>query len=429
LGAWQKVSIIDAGHFDAQTAYAAINTLRLDDLRPHILRTHDGGKTWTEIVNGIPAGETVNAVREDTKRKGLLFASTERTVYVSFDDGAIWQSLRLNLPVSSVRDVVVKDNDLVIATHGRSFWILDDISPLRQAEPSMQATLFKPAVAMRVRWNTNTDTPIPPDVPAGQNPPDGAVIDYFLPGAASNVKLEILDSTQNVIRTYASTDQPEPIDPNLAIPSYWVRPPRVLSAAAGMHRWLWDLHLQPAPSGRPQYPMQAVVRDTPPAPSSPWVMPGQYTVRLTVDGKTLTQPLTVTMDPRVKTEGSALRRQFALSKSLYDQIVTINAAIAEAQAARRKIGAGQAGSDALNQKIDAVAGREQQGFGGGGRFGGGNAPETLTSIRGSLTTLLGELQGADVAPTAAIEQAVTEKLAAAPAIVAKWNELKKELPQ
>ena len=426
LGAWQKVSIIDAGHFDAQTAYAAINTLRLDDLRPHILRTHDGGKTWTEIVNGIPAGETVNAVREDTKRKGLLFASTERTVYVSFDDGANWQSLRLNLPITSVRDVVIKDDDLIIATHGRSFWILDDISPLRQAQASMKATLFKPATAMRVRWNTNTDTPIPPDEPAGQNPPDGAVIDYFLPSAASNVKLEILDASGAVIRTYASSDQPEPVDPNLAIPKYWVRPSKVLSAAAGMHRWLWDMHLQPAPTGRPNYAMQAVFRDTPPSPTSPWALPGNYSVRLTVDGQSLTQPLAVKMDPRVKTPADGLKQQFTLSKQLYDQIVAINAALAEVRAARQRLG-GQGGD--LSPKIDAIAGREQQGFGGGGRFGGGNGPDTLTSVRGSLSTLLGELQGADVAPTQAIVDAVNEKLPAAPAVLAKWNELKKQLPQ
>jgi photosystem II stability/assembly factor-like uncharacterized protein len=423
LAAWQKVSILDAGHFDPQTAYAAINTLRLDDLRPHILRTHDGGKTWTEIVNGIPAGETVNAVREDTTRKGLLFASTERTVYVSFDDGANWQSLRLNLPVTSVRDVVIKDDDLVIATHGRSFWILDDISPLRQAQPAMKATLFKPAAAMRVRWNTNTDTPIPPDVPAGQNPPDGAVIDYLLPSAASNVKLEIVDASGAAVRAYSSTDQPEPLDPNLAIPSYWVRPPRVLSAAAGMHRWVWDMHLQPAPTGRPNYSMQAVYRDTPPAPTSPWVLPGNYTVRLTVDGQSFTQPLGVTMDPRVKTPAAGLAQQFALSKQLYDQVVTINAALGEVRAMRQRT-SGQTG---VSTKIDAVAGREQQGF--GGRFGDANAPETLTSVRVSLTTLLGELQGADAAPTTALVQAVNEKLQAATAVIAKWNELKGQLPQ
>src|SRR5579864_4485842 len=183
-----KVSILDAGHFDTQTAYAAINTLRLDDMRPHIWRTHDGGKTWTEIVNGIPDGSPVDAVREDPKRKGLLFAGTEREVFVSFDDGDHWQSLRLNMPASSIRDIIIKDNDLVAATHGRGFWILDDITPLRQLAPAVAdapAFLFKPQTATRVRWDMNTDTPLPPDEPAGQNPPDGAMIDYYLGAAAS----------------------------------------------------------------------------------------------------------------------------------------------------------------------------------------------------------------------------------------------------
>ena len=183
LTAWQKVSILEASHTDPNTAYAAINTLRLDDLRPHILRTRDGGKTWTEIVNGIPDNENVNAVREDPKRKGLLFAGTERTVYVSFDDGDHWQSLRLNLPATSVRDLIIKDDDLAIGTHGRGFWILDDITPLRQIDDKVVASnayLFEPELAYRVRWNMNTDTPLPPDEPAGQNPPDGAILDYYL---------------------------------------------------------------------------------------------------------------------------------------------------------------------------------------------------------------------------------------------------------
>ncbi len=187
IGAWWKVSLMDASHFDAKTAYAAVNTIRLDDLRPHIYRTNNEGKTWEEIVRGIPADENVNAVREDTQRRGLLFAATERGVYVSFDNGDNWQSLRLNLPATSVRDLIVKDDDLAIATHGRGFWILDNITPLRQLSPNesgpaeagssggtsfrsstLKTQLFKPQTAMRVRWNTNTDTPLPPDEPAGR---------------------------------------------------------------------------------------------------------------------------------------------------------------------------------------------------------------------------------------------------------------------
>jgi hypothetical protein len=252
------------------------------------------------------------------------------------------------------------------------------------------------------------------------------VIDYFLPSAASNVKLEILDASGKVIRTYASSDQPEPMDPNLAIPAYWVRPSRVISAAAGMHRWLWDMHYQPAPTGRPNYAMQAVSHDTPPSPTSPWVLPGNYSVRLTVDGQSMTQPIAVAMDPRVKTPAAALQQQFSMSKQLYDEIESINTALGEVRSARQRLG-GQGGDNSA--KIDAVAGREQAGFGGGGRFGGGNGPDTLTSVRGSLSALLGELQGADVAPTTQLAKEVTDKLQAGTSVIAKWNALKKELPQ
>ena len=196
IGPWWKVSLMDASHFDAKTAYAAVNTIRLDDLRPHIYRTNDAGKTWQEIVRGIPENENVNVVREDPQRRGLLFAGTERAVYVSFDDGENWRSLRLNMPATSVRDLILKDDDLAVATHGRGFWILDNITPLRQLQPNEQQTLlFKPQTALRVRWNVNTDTPLPPDEPLGENPPEGAAIDYSLGnGAAGAVTLEIKDA-------------------------------------------------------------------------------------------------------------------------------------------------------------------------------------------------------------------------------------------
>ena len=216
---WQKISIIDASHFDPGTAYAAVNTLRLDDLRPHIYRTRDSGATWTEITNGIPNNENVNVVREDPERKGLLFAGTERAVHISFDDGEHWQSLRLDMAPSSVRDLIIKGDDLCAATHGRGFWILDNITPLRQLETNAAAantTLFRPQTALRVRWNMNTDTPLPPDEPAGENPPDGAVIDYYLGSATSGpVTLEIRDAAGQVVRRYSSTDPVPPIDPML----------------------------------------------------------------------------------------------------------------------------------------------------------------------------------------------------------------------
>src|SRR5262249_50813302 len=205
--------------------------------------------------------ENVTAVREDPVRRGLLFAGTDSAVYVSLDDGDHWQSLRLNMAPSSVRDVIIKGDDLAAGTHGRGFWILDNITPLRQFDPkaiSAEAFLFKPQTAVRVRWDMNPDTPLPPDFPAGENPPDGAVIDYYLQSAASGpVTLEIKDSAGKSVRKYSSADKAEPVDPMLSIPTYWVRPWRVLSAEAGMHRWLWGMHYPSVPGVEPEYPIAA----------------------------------------------------------------------------------------------------------------------------------------------------------------------------
>jgi len=323
---WQKISIIDASHFDANTAYAAVNTLRLDDVTPHIYRTKDAGKTWTEIVKGIPAGQTVNVVREDAQRKGLLFAGTERAVYVSFDDGNNWESLRLNMPATSIRDLIIKDDDIAVATHGRGFWILDNVTPLRQLSADRQTEgLFKPQTALRVRWNTNPDTPLPPDEPVGENPPDGAMIDYFLAhDSSSPVTLEIKNNKGELVRRYSSADTAvEPDLSKLRIPRYWIRQPQILSAKGGMHRFLWDLHYTPLSGIQPEYPMTAIYRDTPAAATSPLATPGDYTITLTAGGKSYTQPLSLKMDPRVKMSAAQLEEQFVLSKQLTELRATI----------------------------------------------------------------------------------------------------------
>lgn len=303
---WAKVSLMDAGHSDTMTAYAAINTIRIDDMRPHIYRTHDGGRTWAHITEGIPDGGPINAVREDPQRPGLLFAGSEQAVYVSFDDGDHWQSLRLDMAPSSVRDIIIKDDDLVAATHGRGFWILDDITPLRQwgtAVTGAEAHLFRPQRATRVRWNMNTDTPLPSDEPAGENPPDGAVLHYWLKSdVAGPVTLEILDAGGNVIRSFSSTDPLEEVDPNLSVPTYWLRPPQRISDRAGLHRFVWDLYHTPQPrrGGRRQrLPIAAIAHNTVPTPNAAWAEPGSYTVRLTVAGRTYEQPLTLRPDPRL----------------------------------------------------------------------------------------------------------------------------------
>ncbi len=312
---WSKVSQLDAGHFDNNTCYAAINRIRLDDLRPHILRTHDGGKTWQEITAGIPDNEPINTVREDPVQQGLLYAGSENAVYVSFDDGNHWQSLRLNMPATSIRDLVVKDDDLVVGTHGRSFWILDNITPLRQhsiASAQKGAFLYKPQTAYRVRWNMNTDTPLPQEEPAGKNPPDGAMIDYYLPQDAQNISLKITDLNGAAIRNYTPYD-PIPTVDDANIPLYWIRPFQVLSGKKGAHRFCWDMHYDPILERDPQFPISAVYGQTAPVFSSPWVMPGSYKVVLEVDGQRYEQPIKVVMDPRVKTSAEDLQKQFDLS--------------------------------------------------------------------------------------------------------------------
>jgi hypothetical protein len=265
----------------------------------------------------------VNAVREDTQRRGLLFAGTEQAVYVSFDDGDEWRPLRLNMPATSIRDLVIKDDDLVVGTHGRSFWILDDITPLRQVGTRVAAAdvhLYRPQDAWRVRWNMNTDTPLPPEEPAGENPPDGAIINYVLRVPAPAVLVEILDAGGRVARRYTSEEKVEPPRDEGHVPRLWIRPPQLPGKTAGMHRIAWDLHYPPPRTASSSYPIAATPANTPRVPRGPWAPPGGYTVRLTAAGQTLTQPLRVRMDPRVRIQPSALDRQFRLSMRLYDAI-------------------------------------------------------------------------------------------------------------
>jgi hypothetical protein len=328
------VSIIDASHADPLTAYAAIDTMRLDDMRPHLYRTRDGGRTWARITTGMPAGAITRVVREDPKRKGLLFAGTEQAVYVSFDDGDRWQSLRVNMPATSIRDLVIKDDDLVVATHGRGFWILDDITPLRQLNDAVlgsDAMLLVPQQATRWRWNTWTDTPLPPEEPAGQNPPDGAIIHYYLKRPVNAaVTIEILAADGTVVRKFSNADPVEPPVPGRNIPDYWIRPHQAVSAAGGLHRFVWDLHYPAPASSRFTYPISAIYRNTWREPRGPWVLPGSYKVRLTVDGAVAEQALVVRMDPRIKTPAAGLEQQFTLSKQLYDDMAKGQAALGAA---------------------------------------------------------------------------------------------------
>jgi photosystem II stability/assembly factor-like uncharacterized protein len=420
---WSKVSMLEASHFDKGEAYAAINTLRLDDLRPHIYRTRDGGKTWAHVTSGIPDGAIINTVREDAKRKGLLFAGSETQVWVSFDDGDHWDSLRLNMPAVSIRDLTLHEDDLIAGTHGRGFWILDDIEPLRQVAAASTTRLLKPASAWRFRWNKNTDTPLPPDEPGAPNPPDGAIIDYELATAASSpITLEIADAKGEIVRRYSSSDPTVPPADTDNVPVYWIRPPQILSTAAGLHRFVWNLHYTPAPGTKSSYPIAAVYRNTAPEPTSPWVLPGDYTVRLTVDGHTYSQPLTVRMDPRVTTSPAALEQQFTLSKQLYDGVVAANKALTELHALRPTL------PKDLGAKAGELEGEETEAFEYSFRRPIGAEHETLNSIAASMLGLMHVIQSADVAPTDGLIAAAANRVMALQEVMGRYATFRGGVP-
>jgi photosystem II stability/assembly factor-like uncharacterized protein len=434
LTPWSKVSILEAGHFDEGTAYAAINTFRLDDLHPHIYRTHDYGKNWTEITKGLADNAPVNVVREDPAHKGLLFAGSETSVYVSFNDGDNWQQLQLNLPHTSMRDLAIHGDDLIVATHGRSFWILDDIGPLRQwTSQSARAStrLFAPQTAVRFRWNRNTDTPLPPEVPAGQNPPDGAIIDYLLTdGSHAEVKLEIFDVQNHLVRRYSSADQPKPMEKIAAenpIPMYWVRPQQILSSEAGFHRFVWDLHYAPPNSLNHEFPISAIYRNTPELPLGTMALPGRYVVKLTADGKSQEQPLTLHMDPRIKTPAAELSAQFEMEtgsvrgmnesfKSL-GQVQSVGEQLAELSAS--------AGNSPLSGPISAVTRKlaQLEGSAESSFFGvpaSGKRPENFSTLNQHFGNLLAVADSADSAPTSQAQSTYHEEVEALKNLETQW---------
>ncbi|MDQ6901804.1 MAG: glycoside hydrolase [Bacteroidota bacterium] len=403
LTSWSKVSLIDASHFNKNTAYAAINRLRCDDLHPYIYKTNDGGKNWIKITSGLP-DDPINAVREDPKTKGLLFAASETQVYVSFDDGTHWQTLRLNMPATSIRDVIIKDNDLAIATHGRGFWILDDIAPLRQISEDVikHNYLFKPSTGLRVRWNLNTDTPLPPDEPAGQNPPDGAIIDYYLKeNSNKKVTLNIFDAKGNLVRHYSSNDTLYKI-PEVDIPLYWIRPQEILSANAGPHRFVWDLHYSPL-NIPPSYPISAIYKNTAPEPTSPLIMPGTYKIVLKVNGQTFSQPLTIKMDPRVKTSLADLQRQHDFSLMCYEGRKNITSISNETISLHNQIkdlrsksnGDLHALLDSLDEKITNLENAKPH-----------SKTKSFNQVYNSYASLFNQLQESDMAPNSRIIEAV-----------------------
>jgi photosystem II stability/assembly factor-like uncharacterized protein len=451
---WSKVTQIEASHFDVDTAYVSVSRMRIDDLRPYIYRTHDRGRTWQPIIAGLPPDAAVNAVREDPQRRGLLFAATESAVWVSFDDGDHWQSLQLNLPHTSMRDLWIHEDDLILATHGRSIWILDDIARLRQLPqgPMRDALLFRPGVAYRVHRSTWSDTPIPPDEPLAENPPAGAVLEFFLPrDARQPVVLEVIDGSGAVVRRFRSDDAPQPSAAELArelIPQYWIKPPQVLPARAGMHRWVWDLRYAAPLAVTHGYPISAVPHATPQQPEGPLALPGTYRVRLSFDGQRLEAPLTLKPDPRVPASAEALARQLALATSLADLLTQSSRTLLTAQSEAAQLKAltpGGATAEAIRSfqvRLGELSGSAEGKATGSGTTEAkppapqaGTAPAApaapqpnLKDVQEQIAGLYAEVTRGDGAPSAAQLAATAAAQGTLAGLMGTWQKLQADLP-
>ena len=425
ITSWSKVSLMDASHTDVNTAYAAVNRIRCDDMQPHIYRTKDGGKTWIEIVNGLP-NDPINVVREDPKQKGLLFAGSERAVYVSFDDGEHWQSLRLNMPATSIRDLVIKDDDIVVGTHGRSFWILDDITPLRQLTTQLAkqpAILYKPQTAYRVRWNMYTDTPLPQEEPAGINPPDGAVINYYVSEKVKNLRLEIISKNDAgriiKIRDYSNQDTMYKIG-DVNIPHYWIRPQQILSPEPGSHRFMWDMKYAPL-NIPPSYPIAATYMNTAPDQTSPWVMPGTYIVRLTADGKVHEQYFEIKMDPRAKISAADLQKQYDLSLLCYEGRKVSSQILTEIHQFRLML---QSQLTSAEIHVDEKSGPLEKAAGLLENTAPGRQEPSFGRLNNAFAPMFNTLQDSDSPPTTQAIAAVAEAQKQLQLLITKWDELK-----
>jgi photosystem II stability/assembly factor-like uncharacterized protein len=435
LTQYSQISIIEASHVDAGTAYAAVDRHEENDFAPHIYRTHDFGKTWEQLVSGIAPGDFVRVVHQDPKRKDLLYAGTENRAYVSFDEGEHWNPLQMNMPVTSVRDLQINGNDLVAATYGRSFWVLDDVTPLRQIEAKtahQSVVFFKPSPALRVHLNLNGDTPIPPELPAGQNPPSGALLDYYLKSAPQgDIKLAIYDSGGTLVREFSSLPQPAIKEPPPPVPDYWLAIPQPLTKNVGENRFLWDLHFTPPSAIRHNYPISALYQNTPGEPQGALAAPGTYQAKLTVNGKVYTQPLEVKLDPRVATTQQSLEDQQKLvqqsavlvtaSYNFHHQAVVLREAIAgeEKKLEMQSSDTVKALHD-FDVKVVHLQGAE------GGRGGGppvGRPAPTFAAINQQMGSLITTIDSADAAPTPAMEVAYRDGCHDLVAVSTQWNTL------
>ena len=450
LQKFAEITMVEASHFDPATAYVSVDNHQGNDFKPHIFRTKDYGKTWQEVAAGIPDFSFVKVVREDPKRPLLLYAGTETGPFVSFDNGDHWLSLQQNMPTVSVRDMVVHDDDLVAATYGRAFWILDDITPLRwigsggnlyasvnRAGPMASPWLFKPATAIRLRNDMNQDTPLPPEMPAGDNPPTGAVIDYYFKTAPSGeISIGIYDAKGQLVRELSSKPAPVRSEEPPPVPNYWLSHPTPLPKNAGLNRYVWDLRYTAPDAVQHTYPISALYERTHAEPQGPFVVPGTYEVKLTVAGKTYTQPLTVTMDPRVHVTPAALEQQLAFDQQI-DKLISLSFAyheqagkfldeVAQRKSELQKNAEATAAAKAVTDfeaKAHKLQGEMQRGFGGFGK-----PKPTFTLLNSELSTLSEYAEQADQAPTEAMQTAYNNYCQDLTKVTQQWSELMKELP-
>jgi photosystem II stability/assembly factor-like uncharacterized protein len=438
LTPWSKIVMMQASHFDANEAFAAVDRHRLEDNDPYIYRTRDAGKSWQRITNGLPAGVYMQTVKEDPIRKGLLFAGTELGVFVSFNDGDDWQSLQLNLPPSSMRDLAIHGDDLIVATHGRGFWVLDNITTLRQMTDQVAqsgAYLFRPAEAIRMHAGSDFASPMPRDEALAENPPTGAMIDYYLKSAAPGpVVIEILDANGQLVRRYSSEDHAPPVKPEtLQFPAFWRPTPQPLSAAAGMHRWIWDFQYTSV-AGAVRLEGDEFFS----AARGVTALPGAYTVKLTVAGQSYSQPLTVKLDPRIKISAAELQKQFdaatavsrrqsEISETQYNVRQLLSQARQLREQAKNNSALVQA-LDALIEKAEDIAGAPPLRYGAVPSKPPKEQPD-LSSLSTKFAQIFSAINNGDAAPTADAMQAFRAAETELESVIAKWTTLTaKDLP-
>ncbi|MGH6879114.1 MAG: WD40/YVTN/BNR-like repeat-containing protein, partial [Rhizomicrobium sp.] len=421
---WAKIAAIDLSAEQPGMAYAAVDGHRIDDFQPHVFRTRDYGQSWRDISTGLPRNHFVSVVRADPVKPGLLYVGTDAGVFVSFDDGGHWAPLGQNFPTTLVNDLLVHGDDLIAATQGRAIWVLDDVTPLRQIAPqSGDAQLFTPAPAWRVHADMNVDTPLPPATPIGQNPPAGAIVDYWLgPSVRGPVTLEIRDAGGALVRRFAS-NAPE-IAPKAEryFAAGWVKPPQQLEASPGPHRFVWNLRAERPPAIDYSYSIAAVWgRGTPVEPQGPLVVPGNYQIVLGVNGHNYSAPLRVTEDPRVNVTSADLKASFDLSERIAQALAQAHKGYGERKFVLTQLDvvlpeAQKSGGRTPQDRLHALGGRIP-------RMPAAGEP-TFEASAAILTSVEDDLESVDAAPTAAQRLVVADALSRLADAQRRWDAVK-----